>query len=62
LSEPILNRNGEESDKVKQTERVDKKYTAPDTPTSRWKSNAAVQKKFDLTVERPQKTQVKPRR
>jgi hypothetical protein len=62
LAEPILNRNGEESDEVKQTERVDKKYTTAETTELTFEVKRGGSKKFDFTVERPRKTPPKPRR
>ncbi|MDR1491511.1 MAG: hypothetical protein LBT05_02140 [Planctomycetaceae bacterium] len=62
LSEPIRNKNGEESDEVKQTDRVDKKYTAPETTELTFEVKRGGSKKFDFIVERPSKMQVRLRR
>jgi hypothetical protein len=59
LSEMIFDKHGNESDDVKQIERVDKKYTAPETSGLKFEVKRGGSKTFDFTVERPDKPQNK---
>ncbi|MDR3198419.1 MAG: hypothetical protein LBU34_11180 [Planctomycetaceae bacterium] len=56
LSEMIPDKHGSESDEVRQIERVDKKYTAPETSGLVLEVKHVSTKNFDFTVERPQNT------
>jgi hypothetical protein len=63
LAEPIYNKNGAEGDEVKRTDRVDQKYTAPETSGLIFEVKSGGSKTFDFTVERPpSKTQNNPQR
>jgi hypothetical protein len=61
-SKMILDKHGNESDEVQQIERVDKKYTAPESSGLIFEVKHDGSKKFDFTVERPNKPQNKSKR
>ncbi|MDR1958014.1 MAG: hypothetical protein LBQ54_03050 [Planctomycetaceae bacterium] len=62
LSEEILDKEGESTGYSKDTFRVAEKYTLPNTTDLTFEVKRGGPKKFDFTVEPPQKTQVKLRR
>jgi hypothetical protein len=53
LSEPILDKNGEESERVNRIERVSRKFTAPETSPLTYEVKRSGSRKFDIIVERP---------
>jgi hypothetical protein len=62
LSEMIPDKHGNESDEVRQIERVDKKYTAPESSGLIFEVKHGGAKKFDFVVERPDKPPNKSKR